>query len=270
MKTIFSILFIHLTFICLGQEIVNCSYKIITKRVKPDTVLLNIEYYDYAGKLISEINNRNETTIYYYNNDKLKKVVFLLNKDTTSVANYDFSNNQKKVVTNYFLPYKSKLTYIVSYLDSQYKTILNEKVWDHYEEDSVYIWTHFYNYNIDGKLACSYYEDCLNDSITFNNYQDKNHKLVTIENHFRGGDLYYEETKIEDSNQILIKTKYLLTGSETLTVKYIDEDHLNYKTEYYGTINTSCIENDPKRYTQSKPITNTADEIIAREKFYCR
>lgn len=245
------------------------SYKIIQKKVIPDTLTIKTNYYNNDGSevAVEDVQN-NVILINSFNDLQVVESINLKNGDTTWIANYEYSYKEQKIVVNYFKPYKFREEVFIFYDDSLYKREIQKDVFEYDEEDYDFIYSFISEYDSIGRLHKTYFKNEADRKYTLYEYVDIGDSLdIMHEKRYEDGVFVYMlEKRTENQNHRTIWNYYdYKTNAHTRKIDYIDNNGFLYKMEKFGSINITCMVNDPKRNSQEKPITAKPDEVYMFE-----
>ncbi len=266
---ILSIIFVN------GQHIdvvKDYYYKVNEKRIRPDTMVLHVRYFDRLDNEIGDYDIKNEiTTLRLFHNKKMTRVVELYEMDTVSVANYRYISAQSFGEKNYKDKNLPNEVYEIQYTDTScekwtvmtfYKTSPGKTI----KVDSWII-----EYDSIGRKHKRYVATDSGRIFSLYNYESENHNWsVTKREDFEDNAIIYEVITTENSKKRITLYSDLKTQTKTKSIEYFDKNGFLYRMEDYGTIFYTCNRSDPRWHTQEEPITTIPDRIILFEKIYYR
>ncbi len=246
-------------------------YKIIEKRVYPDTVALCVKYFD---KLDNEIANydplNHRTEFMFYQNKHLVSLIELDGRDTVSITKFKFYGKSSIGNKYYTDSINRNELYLTQYLDSlcQKMTVLKWYFISKCDTSMAGTWINEYD-SIAQKIK-RYIKEDSGTKYTCFRYQNRNSDNSTIIEEYKNDSLVYETRIIETKSTKSTFTSDLTNGSKTKTIEHKDNSGFIYKKEFYGTIFYTCRIDDPRRHGQDKPIRGKPDKIHLFEKIYYR
>jgi len=258
-----------------GQQIYDVKdyyYKVNEKLIRPDTMVLNVRYFDRLDNEIGEYDTKNEITkIRLFHNKKMTCEVELYKLDTVSVKNYRYIGAQSFGKKHYQNKNIASEVYEIQYTDTSCKkwTILTCYLTKKGKTIQVRSW--IIEYDSIGREHKRYVTSDSGRVYSLYNYESKNRNWsVTRREDFEENVIIYEVITTENSKKRTTLYSNLKTQTKTKSIEYFDKNGFLYRMENYGTIFHTCNRSDPRWNTQEKPITTIPDRIVIFEKIYYR
>lgn len=276
MRTIATFLIIILSFVFVkGQPNVivkDYHYKVIEKRIRPDTMVLHVRYFDRLDNEICDYDVKNETIILrLFHNNKLTSVVELYELDTVSLASYNYIDAQSFGEKHYKDKNISDEFYEIQYTDTSCKKWKVMTIYQSASEKKIKVASWTIEYDSIGRKHKRYINTDSGRIYSLFKYEsDKHNWNVTKREDFEGNAIVYEETTTENSKQRNTNFLNFKTQTKTKSIEYFDKKGFLYRKEDYGTIFYTCNRSDSRWLAQDKPITTIPDQIIIFEKIYYR
>ena len=247
-------------------------YKVNEKRIRPDTSVLHVRYFDKLDNEIGDYDAKEETTsLSQFQNKKLTHVVKLYKMDTVSLAIYRYLGIQSFGEKHYKDKNLSNEVYEIQYTDTSCQKWTVMIVYQTTSGKTIKVASWFIEYDSIGRKCKRYIDTDSGRVFSLYTYESENrNRLVTKREDFEGNAIIYEVTTIENSKKRITLYSDLKTKAKTKSIDYFDKNGFLYRKEDYGTIFYTCNRSDPRWHAQGKPITTIPDQIIIFEKFYYR